>query len=154
MKKVLSLVIVFLIYNTFYSQNLNNENLYIDYPFLPTYRFEDKNITREYYVIRIGCECAGQNIDFSISPTGGILKSIKVIGRNIPTLNFIYLNENNQNNSFEIDREKIKNMISYKDIKYSNKDNLTSFINLFKNIYIIDEKNNAKKIQLTDSSSL
>lgn len=160
MKKLIFIFLCFsisLVYSQIGSEiNLyKGENLYIEMPSLPKHQLLAKNIRLETYLIEIGAPCnGGKKIRFEVLPSGKLSRHIIIPGCSTPTIEISYLSKNDDNKLTKIDKTTIQNFITYEELKNSSIDNLLWVFSQFKNVYILNNKNEAKKVQVTQLPSL
>ncbi len=131
------------------------ENIYIEVPFNAKYQTLDKNTIIESYLIEIGSSCEDKkNIKFEVLSDGKLSKNISLTGKSLPTIKVTYTNKDGNNKVVKINKSNVENFISYEELKSSSLNNLLWVISQFKNVYILNNKNEAKKVQIEQLPSL
>lgn len=131
------------------------ENLYIEVPLTANYQILDKNTIVESYLIEIGSLCNDKkNIKFEVLSGGILSRKISVVGKSLPTIKITYTNKDSNNKPVKINKTNIQNFITYEELKNSSIDNLFWVISQFKNVYILNNKSEAKKVQIEQLPSL
>lgn len=149
MSRIIILILITL--SHFYNCQSNQDSVYIELPIDATYRAEEKDNIYEVYNV-IYKSCTNNSITFKRTSDGSLLKKIEYKSTPIRTISFIY--QSDYNTQTEVTKAEIKNYISYKDLLDSNPNNILSILNTFKNIYIVDKNNTAKKVTFKLISNL
>ncbi|MBO6185478.1 MAG: hypothetical protein J6O88_12445 [Chryseobacterium sp.] len=141
MSRIIILILITL--SHFYNCQSNQDSIYIELPIDATYRAEENNNIYEVYNV-IYRPCTNNSITFKKASDSSLVKKIEY--KSIPTRTISFIYQSSGNNQTEAIRAEIKNYISYKDLLDSNPSNIISILKGFKNIYIVDKNNNAKKV--------
>lgn len=125
------------------------ENLYIENSFFPKNKTIDANKIIESYLLEIGSLCnEKKNIKFEVLPNGKLIRNIVMTGKPLPTVKVIYTNIDGNNKPVKIDKINMQNFITSEELKNSSIDNFLWIVSQFKNVYIINSENEAKKVQI------
>ncbi|MCD0478145.1 hypothetical protein LPB90_06730 [Chryseobacterium sp. LC2016-29] len=157
--KILFISFIFLSLNLFHSQIKSpdlylGENLYIEMPnYFKTKSSNDK-VTIESHIITIGMHYnGGKKITFKVLPNGTLIRSIIVLGRQLPNIRITYVNKDNQ--PIKVEKNKLQNFITYKELtEQCTIENLMLILSQFKNVYIVNDDSLAKKVQIEQLYSL
>lgn len=142
-------ILVFILFCSLYSSQ-SFDDIYLEIP-NATYHIKDKKIVTEIY--RLNTEnCNNDAIKYSVGDNNRLIRTIIVKSSSKPTIVFTYNSFKNCKKKFFWNKE--FNFIKYKELINTDLNNLNEVLKKYKNVYIVDKKNNAKKVNFEFLSNL